>query len=309
MNLAKTRGYQNIHSWPETPLDGFQGNASQLRERLSGLFNAGESVFHHAESVSMLDLAIKAGEPPRSLQSILDRVKPGATERLYGQIANEAALMGKREAASFSNSQWNSLYLRLRAIQATVGEHLDSSSRAWSLLAADVAWVSIPGTSSPQTAGDLAAWILAMIGELAIDNGGRKTLVILDEFSAIGNDQRASLAAAGLIERIRSSGIAFIIGSQTIDSLGDASIRLLQTVGTVIGHRNSAPEEICELAGTVDAWEDTHELGALGGRTPTSGRIQQQFRVSPELVRTLPIGECVVITQGRWCQVAVALPN
>ncbi len=308
LKLARIQGYQKIYSWPEAPLDGFEGDPSQLRERLSGLFNAGESSFHHAESVSMLDLAIKAGKPPRTLQTILDRVKPGATERLYSQIANEESLIGKQVAATFSNSQWNSLYLRLRAIQATVGELLDATVTSWSLQSADAAWISIPGTSSPQTAGDIAAWILAMLGELAIKNESRKTLVILDEFSAVGSDHRASRAAAGLVERTRSSGMGIIIGSQTTDSLGDAALRLLQTSGTVISHRNSSPQDICELAGTIEAWEDTHELKALGRRSATSGRLQQQYRVSPELVRSLPVGECIIISSGRWAHIAVSRP-
>ncbi len=129
-----------------------------------------------------------------------------------------------------------------------------------------------------------------------------------DEFSAIGNDQRASRTAAGLVERTRSAGMALVIGSQTTDSLGESAIRLLQTAGTVISHRNPAPENICELAGTIDVWEDTHELNANGGRSATSGRLQQQFRVSPELARALPLGECVLLTGGRWAHVAVSRP-
>jgi hypothetical protein len=309
LELARSRGYQNINTWPEEPLDGFQGDVNQLRERLSGLFNSGESAFHHAESVSMLDLALNAGEPPRTLQALLERVRPGATENLYGQIATVESLIGKQISSTFSNNQWNSLYLRLRALKATVGEDLDSSELSWALDTTDAAWISIPGTSSPQAAGDIAAWVLAMLGELATMNDGRKTLVFLDEFSAIGNDQRASRTAAGLVERTRSAGMALVIGSQTTDSLGESAIRLLQTAGTVICHRNPAPENICELAGTIDVWEDTHELNANGGRSATSGRLQQQFRVSPELVRSLPVGECVVISAGRWAHVAVSHPS
>ena len=306
LDIARSRGYENINTWPEESLNGFQGDIRQLRERLSGLFNSGESAFHHAESVSMLDLALNAGDPPRTFQTLLERVRPGATENLYGQIATVESLIQKQISTSFSNNQWNSLYLRLRSLYATVGERLDASTSSWSLDSTDAAWISIPGTSSPQAAGDIAAWVLAMIGELATKGDERLTLVFLDEFSAIGSDQRSSRTAAGLVERTRSAGMALVIGSQTTDSLGDAAIRLLQTVGTVISHRNSAPEDICKLAGTIDVWEDTHELNRNGGRSPTSGRLQQQFRVSPELVRSLPVGECVLVTGGHWAHVAVS---
>lgn len=44
----------------------------------------------------------------------------------------------------------------------------------------------------------------------------------------------------------------------------------------------------------------------FGVRVATSGRLQQQYRVPPDLVRALPVGEAVVIQGGRWAHVAVA---
>ena len=205
-------------------------------------------------------------------------------------------------------AQWNSVYLRLRALAATVGDRFDSSESAWSLRDVDAAWVSVPGTASPQTAGDVASWILSMIGELAASPDNRRTIIFLDEFSAVGQDQRASQFAAGLVERTRSAGIAIVIGAQTVASLGDSADRLLQTCGTIIAHRTPLPDAIIELAGTVQVWEDSQTVDGLGVRNATSGRLQQQYRVSPDLVRSLPVGEVVAIQAGRWAHVAVAHP-
>ncbi len=307
--LARARGYRNIRHWPEHPLRGLDGTREQLRERLSGLFNGGESPYHHAEAVTMLDLALGAGSPPRSLSELIERVRPGVTAALYELEGTERSLMLKAEATSFTNSQWNSVYLRLRALAATVGDRFDSSPNAWSLRDVDAAWISVPGTSAPQTAGDVASWILAMIGELAASPDNRRTIICLDEFSAVGQDQRASQFAAGLVERTRSAGIAIIIGVQTVASLGDAADRLLQTSGTVITHRTPLPDSIVELAGTVQVWEDSQVVDGIGVRMATSGRLQQQYRVPPDLVRSLKIGEAVLIQGGRWCHVAVGLPT
>jgi hypothetical protein len=304
--LAWDRGYRNIRYWPEQPLSGFDGNAAQLRERLSGLFHSGESPFHHAEAVTMLDLALSAGSPPRSLAELIERVRPGVTAVLYEMQGTERANALKAEAASFTNAQWNSVYLRLRALAATVGDRFDSSNSAWSLRDVDAAWISIPGTSAPQTAGDVASWILAMIGELATSPDHRRTIVCLDEFSAVGQDQRASQFVAGLVERTRSAGIAIVIGAQTVASLGDSADRLLQTCGMVLTHRTPLPDAIVELAGTVQVWEDSQTADGLGVRVATSGRLQQQYRVAPDLVRALKPGEAVVISSGRWAHVAVA---
>ena len=306
--LARDRGYRNIRYWPEQPLSGLDGTREQLRERLSGLFNGGESPFHHAEAVTMLDLALGAGSLPRRIGELVERVRPGVTAALSEIEGTERSLMLKAEASSFTNSQWNSVYLRLRALAATVGDRFDSSSDAWSLRDVDAAWISVPGTSAPQTAGDVASWILTMIGELAASPDNRRTIVCLDEFSAVGQDQRASQFAAGLVERTRSAGIAIVIGAQTIASLGDAADRLLQTCGTVIAHRTPLPDAIVELAGTVQVWEDSQTVDGLGIRSATSGRLQQQYRVPPDLVRSLKIGEAVIIQGGRWCHVVVGLP-
>lgn len=307
--LAWDRGYRNVRYWPEQPMRGFDGNVAQLRERLSGLFHGGESPFHHAEAVTMLDLALGAGSPPRSLAELIERVRPGVTAVLYELQGTERSLALKAEASSFANAQWNSVYLRLRALAATVTDRFDSSDAAWSIRDVDAAWISVPGTSAPQTAGDVASWILSMIGELAASLDHRRTIICLDEFSAVGQDQRASQFAAGLVERTRSAGIAIVIGAQTVASLGDAADRLLQTCGTVISHRTPLPDAIVELAGTVQVWEDSQMADGLGVRVATSGRLQQQYRVPPDMLRSLPNGEAALIQNGRWAHVAIARPK
>jgi hypothetical protein len=41
----------------------------------------------------------------------------------------------------------------------------------------------------------------------------------------------------------------------------------------------------------------------------TSGRLQQQYRTQPDLIRSLPVGEAVIIQSGRWAHVAMAPPK
>ena len=91
-------------------------------------------------------------------------------------------------------------------------------------------------------------------------------------------------------------------------SLGGAADRLLQTCGTVISHRTPLPDAIVELAGTVQVWEDSQMADGLGVRVATSGRLQQQYRVPPDMLRSLPNGEAAVIQSGRWAHVAIARP-
>lgn len=304
--LAQHHDYRRVATWPEQPLAGLEGTKERVRERLSGLFDASESAFHHAEAVAMLDLALGAGEVPRTLAEVVERVRPGVTRSLYAGLAALDAPQREAEAASFTNQQWTSVYLRLRALISTVEDRLDSSPSSWTLNDVDAAWLRLPGTSAPQTAGDVAAWILALVGELAESNDGRPTLIVLDEFSAVAQDIRASARAAGLVERTRSARVAIIIGAQTVSSLGAHAERLLHTCGLVIAHRSPEPEPLISLVGTTPVWEDTHEVDQLGMRTATSGRRQHQFRVDPNLIRRLPRGEVVLLRRGTFMHCAVA---
>ncbi len=304
--FAQRHRYRRVATWPEQPLAGLDGTKERVRERLSGLFDASESAFHHAESVAMLDLALGAGEVPRTLAEIVERVRPGVTRSLYAGFATPDAPQREAEAASFTNQQWTSVYLRLRALISTVEDRLDSTPSSWTLKDVDAAWLRLPGTSAPQTAGDVASWLLALVGELAESNDGRPTLIVLDEFSAVAQDARASARAAGLVERTRSAQVAIIIGTQTVSSLGAHAERLIQTCGLVIAHRNPAPEALVSLVGTVPVWEDTHEVDQLGVRTATSGRRQHQFRVDPNLIRRLARGEAVLLSRGTFMHCAVA---
>ena len=306
LGLAQRHDYRRVVTWPEQPLAGLEGTKERVRERLSGLFDASESAFHHAEAVAMLDLALGAGEVPRTLSEIVERVRPGVTRSLYAGLTTSDAAQREAEAASFTNQQWTSVYLRLRALISTVEDRLDSTPSSWTLNDVDAAWLRLPGTSAPQTAGDVASWILALVGELAESNDGRPTLIVLDEFSAVAQDARASSRAAGLVERTRSAGVAFIIGTQTVSSLGTHAERLMHTCGLVIAHRSPAPDALISLVGTVPVWEDTHEVDDLGMRTATSGRRQHQFRVDPNLIRQLPRGHVILLDSGHYLYCAVA---
>jgi len=53
----------------------------------------------------------------------------------------------------------------------------------------------------------------------------------------------------------------------------------------VITHRTPLPDAIIELGGTVQVLEDSQTVDGFGMRLAKSGRLQQQYRVPPDLVR------------------------
>ena len=304
--LAQHHGYQNIFCFPDQNLDGFTGNPIQVIERLSGLFQHGESEFHHAEATVMLNLAFYAGTPPKSLEELVERLRPSVSEARYMSLGTEEGLSKSKVCKTFTSSQWNSVYLRLQSLQLRVGTKFDRTVDCFSIKDADCAYISISGTTSPQSAADVATWLLKMIAEIPEYNDGRKTVIFLDEFSAIGDDDRAVNLVAGLVERVRSAGVSLIIGTQTTSTLGEKAERIMGTVGTLITHRNGSPEDIVSYAGTEPVFEDTYEVSEDSvERKKKSGRLQSQYCVPPDEVRNLPIGECFVISEGKWARVAV----
>lgn len=66
-------------------------------------------------------------------------------------------------------------------------------------------------------------------------------------------------------------------------------------------------EAIVTPAGAGAAWEDTQTVDQLGVRTATNGRLQQQCRIDPDLVRALRDGEAGVAHAGRWAHIRVSL--
>jgi hypothetical protein len=304
-SILHGHGVGTIHYWPNQPLDGMTGTRSEVRERLSSLFDSGESAFHHAEATTMLDLALGAGQLPRTLEELIHRTRPGVTASIYEEHGTEEALALHAQAKNFTAPQWQALYLRLRALHATLGPRLDAGPYSPRLDQLEAAWLSLPGTTAGQTAGDAAAWILGLIGELAGRTDGTPTLIVLDEFSAVA--ARTGAAAAGLAERTRSAGVALIFGAQSVASLGDHAERLMANIGTDILHRVPLPQDLLELAGTTTVWEDLHQTSAAGLRVATGGRRQQTYRVPPDLVRSLPAGQVVLIRHGHWAHVAVAV--
>lgn len=305
--IVAGHGIRRVHHWPDQPIDGMSGTRFQLRERLSGLFDSGESAFHHAEAMTMLDLALGAGPLPTTLEEVIRRTQPGSTARRYEQEGTEEATRLQQQAKHFTNTQWQALYLRLRALQATLADRLDAGHGSPRLDQIEAAWLSLPGTTAGQTAGDAAAWLLALLGELAGSSSRIPTLVLLDEFSAVAG--RTGAAAAGLAERTRSAGVALVFGAQSLASLGEHAERLMANVGTTIIHRVPMPQPLLELAGTTTVWEDLHQTGASGLRIASGGRLQQTYSIPPELVQSLPAGQAVIVRQGHWGHVTVGVPQ
>jgi hypothetical protein len=128
-------------------------------------------------------------------------------------------------------------------------------------------------------------------------------LLIVDEFSALA--QHAGMAAR--IEQARGFNTSLVLAPQVVAGMGEESeaARILGSVETLICHRVNTPEDVIALAGTRRAIEYSSQFVTEGATGAGSARIQHQFKVDPNKVRSLAPGQAYAISRGRAMKIAV----
>lgn len=154
--------------------------------------------------------------------------------------------------------------------------------------------------------GNLFLTDLGAVGDrlLAENYGEHGGLFIagVDEFSGLGGS-----TMTGLFQRLRAAGGGLFVCTQDLADLQDVSDAFLAAVLTntnvLIAHRTKASaEQVAELLGTYEGWEETlqvqEDIDVLGTTTAGSGvgslRQVDRFKVHPNQLRDLGVGEAVV---------------
>jgi hypothetical protein len=147
--------------------------------------------------------------------------------------------------------------------------------------------------------------IITAVGARQSDPSLRhRAIVALDEFSGLDDDRIVSL-----YQRCREADVAFVVATQEPTDFERAGKGLLdQVFGSTaikIVHRLEVPssaELIAKLAGTETVWEYAPQLEhhPLFGNRETgrvSAREVERFLVHPNVIKSLPTGQAVVITK------------
>jgi conjugal transfer pilus assembly protein TraD len=126
--------------------------------------------------------------------------------------------------------------------------------------------------------------------------------VAIDEFSALDGDNLLALLARG-----REAGVNVLMATQEMADLERAGRgfrdQVLGIVGVKIIHRQDVPasaETIAQMAGTEQFWERTEHLHGLfsrPGASRGSRRLAERYVVHPNVIKTLPVGEAVILTK------------
>lgn len=126
--------------------------------------------------------------------------------------------------------------------------------------------------------------------------------VAIDEFSALGADNLLALLARG-----REAGVPVLLATQELTDLERAGRgfrdQVMGIVGVTIAHRqdvHNSATMISQLAGTEFVWQETETVRGLFARPGLSRgtrRLEEQPVVHPNEIKTLEVGEMMMITK------------
>ena len=186
---------------------------------------------------------------------------------------------------------------RYAAFFITVGESLDGEL---SFEEVDSAYFLLDGLRLKYEAGYLARFLVEEFTQWAVERKPReqRVLLIVDEFSAIA---QASQGLVNVVERARGFGVAAVLCPQVAEGMGgiEATARILGSAQTILLHATALPSQLVDVAGTRRVYEYAHQLDNDATTGLGSARLQHEYRVDPDEVRRLQVGQCFAISPGR----------
>lgn len=179
----------------------------------------------------------------------------------------------------------------------------------------DMLLLSLDGDGSKAAASQIGNLVLGQLLGLASemtqqrwpDGRDARVQVILDEFGVLGGEMLTAF-----FERSRSAGMSVIVSTQTDGTLKLVSDSFHETVlanaATWVMHRQPIDaEDRAGFLGTVDSWAETLQVqedsGVIGDVAQGTGvgslRAVQSFKISPNELRSLGVGQVIIANGGR----------
>jgi hypothetical protein len=306
------------------------GTANQLKDRIMGALNWSEEFYKNEASSFLLKLlrgltalrdlraepfdlgaVLKCAEDPKAIEVLIDRLPQSQVEvrasleglvTYLSRLENFKALQGLR-------SQLESLLLSdfgylLRA--AVGGIDLFEAIRSRKIV-----YVLLDSRTYGESSRALGKLILQDLkaASARIDNEiprDQRTpfSVVVDEFADMATED-----FVGFLDRARSSKIGVVVAHQEIADLSRISPeftrRLMNSTSTMFTFLQKLPDSselIAGIAGTKKAKEVTEQAKSnwLFGDEKTgmkSIKEVDEFAIHPNVIRSLSVGECVMVTK------------
>jgi hypothetical protein len=297
--------------WPGQPFDMWRGSSMQVVDRLMGLSDFDNPYYTDATRTVLSAIvggAERTGQPIRSSEQLMSLFTPEAIMEMWPKGTTEHDL-GK----GYRNKRTDELTedikgARIRCYQffKAMAGRMDGDI---SFEDVDVAVLSSPSLVSAYESQCAVRVLLADWQHYVASRkprAGEDVTLIIDEFSAVKN---VSALAASAAERVRDVGGQLIVTAQSWEGLGENDDERQRLVGAMSGglilHRVVNPDKLCEFGGTTRRTEKSWQMDGYGQTGMGTSKMAHAFRVLPDEVRKLQVGEAFVIAEGRSLRVQV----
>lgn len=305
-----------------TPYDPMRGELAEVRDRLIRIEEWGDR-YWAAVANTLVALALELNaEQGKAIDALPDLVY----SLVRGRLANLAKKSRDPRVAelveAFNYGDLGGALMRY----ASMAIHLrgwigPAKAGGWSFEDADVACIELPTVSRPEAATALMRMILRDFGSYLVDRDRRQVgpdglpkpvVIVIEEAGAVAGDPVIGREFVNQVERNRDAGAYSVLTAQDPTGFGEGHTwSALSTNAVVLTYRQSEQAEpVSKLAGTERVTEggaDYDQDNSL--KRQGVARRQHAFKVNPQTLRTLGIGEFVLISAGRYAKVAAALPR
>jgi hypothetical protein len=308
-----------------SPYDPMRGDLAEVRDRLIRIEEWGDR-YWAAVANTLVAVALELNaEQGRAIDALPDLVY----SLVRGRLANLAKKSRDPRVGelidAFNYSDLGGALMRY----ASMAIHLRGwigpvAAGGWSFEDVDLACVELPTVSRPEAATALMRLILRDFGSYLVDpdrrlrdDAGkpRRVLMVIEEAGAVAGDPVIGREFVNQVERNRDAGAYSVLTAQDPTGFGGGHTwSALSTNAVVLTYRQSEQADpVAKLAGTERVTEGgadyDHHGTARRHQLKHQGvaRRQHAFKVNPQTLRTLGLGEFVVIAAGRFAKVAATL--
>ncbi len=284
--------------FPGDTFDGWRGEPHEIQGRLMQIVDyATVGAASWYRDIAKTTLGLVCGYPngpPRSSGEALARMD---LPLLRG------AHPGSSAAGALSEAQVNQVRLRYEAFFGQTRGVLDNG---WAWEDTQAAYLLLDSLALREETSGLARFLFEDFAHYFTSRKppGQFCMLIVDEFSALASNA----GMAGRVEQARGFNTSLVLAPQVVAGMGDPveAARIIGSVETVICHRVNTPEEIIALAGTRRVIEYSSHYAIDGATGEGSARMQHQYKVDPNHVRSLPPGAAYIISRGKAMKAQVA---
>jgi hypothetical protein len=288
--LMKDAG-RTTRVFPLEAFDGWRGEAHEIQGRLMQIVDyttVGPASWYRDIAKTTLRLVCEHPHgPPRSSTEVLSRMNLGLLRAAHPRSSAVGAL---------SEAQVNQVRLRYEAFFGQTRGALDGT---WAWENTPAAYLLLDSLALREETSGLARFLFEDFAHYFTSRKPRAQfcLLVVDEFTALAS----GAGMAGRVEQARGFNTGLVLAPQVVAGMGDEieAARILGSVETVICHRVNTPEEIIALAGTRRVVEYSTHYGMEGATGEGSARLQHEYKVDPNHVRSLPPGVAFIISRGR----------